>query len=117
VEKKEKTSNLKQRVHNRLTRGMNTKKRGPLWAIRKYKTKNDNGEEVEREYRVYVPVRTFLDPWDKKTYTDAQEPLDSLGLDWQEEFQHYAAEHNARIGKRKLEDGRYQHVVYLGYDY
>jgi len=105
----------KQKRHNPSTRGMNTKKRGALWAIRSYKVKDEDGNEEERTYRIHVPPRTLYDPFDKGRYSDkASEPFDALSLDWRHELQQWACEIGAKVGNIKLPDGRYRYVVYSG---
>jgi hypothetical protein len=110
----------KQKRHNRATRGMNTKKRGAVWAIRRYKAKekNEDGEmvEVERSYEVTIPPGTLWDPWDpnKNDPRKATEPYDALHLDWREEMMEYAADNNARIGKISLGNGEFLYRVFQG---
>jgi hypothetical protein len=105
-----------QKTHNRATRGVNTRKRGALWAIRQRKVKDKDGNESYKEERVYVPPRTLFDPWDKNRNDPrkAQEPFDDLSLDWREELMHYAGEREAKIGSVSLGDGMFSHRVFYG---
>lgn len=127
AKKKEKTEAqaAKQRRHNRATRGINTTKRGVVWARRSFKSKDKDGKEIIDEYEVIIPPRTYWDPWDKNKNDKgrAQEPFDALHLDWREEMVHYIADANAikekteekmRIGKIDLGDGEYLYRVYKG---
>jgi hypothetical protein len=116
AKKKQKTDAQasKQRRHNRNTRGINTKKKGALWAIRSFKTKED-GVEVTKTYEVRVPPGTLYNPFDRGRYSEhAQEPFDALQLEWREELMHYAAENDAKIGSIDLGNGQYLHRVYYG---
>jgi len=105
-----------QKKHNRSTRGINTKRSGAVWAIRRYKAKDKDGEEVERKHYVTIPVGTLWDPFDlnKNDKRKAVEPFDALHLDWREEMMEYAADNNARIGKIELGDGEFLYRVYQG---
>lgn len=117
AKKKEKSDvqSNNQRRHNSSTRGINGKKRGPLWAIRSFKTKNEDGKEVTETYEVRVPYRARWNPFDKSRFLPgAQEPFDALQLDWRVEINHFMANKNARIGSITLEDGTYLHRVYKG---
>ena len=126
AKKKQKSDaqNANQQHHNRATRGINTRKRGSVWAIRKYKlkdkegkvVKDKEGKDVERSLEVMVPPRTLYDPWDqnKNDPRKAAEPFDSLHLDWREEMMHYAADNNARIGRIVLDNGEFLYRVFQG---
>jgi hypothetical protein len=118
-----------QKNHNRATRGINTRRRGATWAIRKYKAKvkDEDGKEVEVEktLRIEVPPRTFWDPWDqnKNDRNKAVEPYDALHLDWRHEMMEYVAEKNEnllegekklRIGKLDLGNGTFLYRVFQG---
>ena len=108
AKKKEKVGNSNQRKHNSNTKGCNTNKRGALWAVREYKNK---AGEVKVEH-VFVPHNPQYDPWDKDRSRDrAQEPFDSLYLDWRQELMEYAADNNARIAKKTLPEGYLYEVV------
>ena len=116
AKKKVKTSDGNQKTHNKATRGINTRRRGATWAIRRYKAKDSEGNEVERNHIVTVPVNTLWDPWDpnKNDSRKAQEPYDALHLDWRHEMMEYAADNNARIGKLDLGDGVFLYRVFQG---
>lgn len=105
-----------QKTHNRATRGINTKRKGALWARRFVKSKDEEGNEVELPYDIFVPPRTMWDPWDRSRNDERRtdEPFDSLHLDWREEMMHYAAEINAHIGRLPLGDGVFLYRVYYG---
>lgn len=124
AKKKQKSENLKQHRHNSKTRGINSTKRGPVWAMRerlsKRKVLDDDGKEKTEEYteryNVTVPVGTLYDPFDK-TKNDpkrASEPFDALHLDWKLEMMEYAAENNARIGSIDIGDGSFLYRVFIG---
>jgi len=110
------TQSANQQNHNRASRGMNTRKRGALWALRRFKTKDSEGKEVERSLRIEVPPGTLYDPWDanKNDPRKAIEPFDALHLDWREEMMHYAADNDARIGKISLDNGEFLYRVFKG---
>jgi hypothetical protein len=116
AKKKQKPAGTVQKNHNRATRGINTKKRGALWSIRRRTVKDKDGNEVEKVERVHVPPRTLFDPWDKNRNDPkrAQEPFDDLALDWREELMHYAGERGAKIGTVSLGDGMFSHRVFYG---
>lgn len=105
-----------QKNHNRATRGINSKRRGAVWSIKRYKAKDEDGKEVERKHYVTIPVGTLWDPWDpnKNDRRKATEPFDSLHLDWREQMMEYAADNNARVGQIELGDGRFLYRVYQG---
>ena len=114
--KKQKTETqaTNQRNHNKSTRGINSKKKGALWALRQYKTKED-GKEVTKTREVRVPCRTLFNPFDRQRNSEhAAEPFDALSLDWREELVIYAAEMNARLGSVDNKNGTYVHRVYRG---
>ena len=116
AKKKQKDASSNQKTHNRSTRGINTKRKGVLWAIRRRKVKNKDGEEKEVKEKVFIEPNTFYDPFDKNKNDrrKAVEPFDSLHLDWREEIMEYAADNNARIGKLDLGDGEFLYRVYQG---
>jgi hypothetical protein len=109
--------------HNKATKGSNTRRQGPVWSHRqkllkdsKGKTlKDDDGNDRFETYQVRVPHRAQWDPFDKQRYGDyAQEPFDSLQLDWVEELTEYALEKSAKLGSISLGDGRFLHRVFYG---
>lgn len=116
AKKKEKSEAQAQRQkrHNKATRGMNTKKRGVLWATRQRKVKDEEGNEVIQNYGVYVPPGVGYDPFDKQKNdpSAAQEPFDALHLDWREQAMYYMAEENARVDKTDLGDGVFLYRFY-----
>jgi len=130
AKKKEKNESqvTQQRRHNPATRGVNTFKKGVVWALREIK----KGDEVE-VYEVVVPRDTGFNPHDKnrgayraafvrngkmeiawKTNKNAHEPFDSMALDWREEMMHYAVDNNARIGRKNLPNGKFLYRVFQG---
>lgn len=106
----------KQKRHNVKTKGMNTSKRGAVWATRSYKARDEEGNEVTRKYNVYVPARTLWDPWDPNRNDErkVKEPFDALHLDWRKEVMEFAADNNARIGKISIGNGKFLYRVFLG---
>ena len=113
-----------QQRHNRATRGMNTRRRGTLWAVREVPKrdkkgvvqKDEDGNVLVQTYNVYVPPRVGWDIWDKAKNDPkkALEPFDSLHLDWREEMMEFAADNNARIGKIDLGEGVFLYRVFRG---
>jgi len=116
AKKKVKVGGGVQKTHNKATRGINTSKRGALWAIRRRLVKDKDGNEVEKTERVYVPPHTLYDPWDKNRNDAhrAAEPFNDLHLDWREEMMEYAAEKSAKIGSIPYGDGMFSHRVFYG---
>lgn len=119
AKKKQKTEAqaAKQKVHNRATRGINTRKRGALWAKRRFKTKDAEGNEVERTYNIYVPPGTMWDPFNPNKMDPKRnppEPFDALHLDWAEELTHYAMDMEAKIGRLAVGEGMFLYRVYKG---
>tara|TARA_Y100000593_G_C4217096_1_gene289806 strand:- start:192 stop:650 length:459 start_codon:yes stop_codon:yes gene_type:complete len=105
-----------QKRHNRYTRGINTFRKGALWSIRLSKSKDKDGKEKEVVEKIRVPVNTAWDPWDKNRVEKqrAQEPFDSLHLDWRAEFVDYAKSEHARIGSVNIGGGEYLHRIFYG---
>lgn len=101
------------RRHNRTTRGINTRRRGSVWAKRSLKVVDKDGNEVEKLYEVKVPHDTLYDPWDKNRNDKkrAQEPFDALHLDWRKEMMEYVADNEARIATTKLSNGEFLYEV------
>ncbi len=110
----------KQRRHNSATRGARTKKLGPLWAIRQYKEKDEEGKERIKTYDIRVPIGVA---WDsdliskKSKELGLPEPYDSLHLDWADELREYVDEHSvtgkygSKIEREPLDNGRYEYKV------
>ncbi len=102
----------KQRRHNRSTKGVNTRKQGSLWALRQHKVKNDENKDVIEIEQIRVPYDAMWNPFDSTRYGEyAQEPFDSLSLNWVEEIQHYAIENEAKLDTVTLANGKYLHKV------
>lgn len=116
AKKKVKSGETNQKTHNKGTRGINTKRKGVLWSIRRRKVKNKDGEETEVRENIFVPPNTLYDPFDKNKNDrrKAIEPFDSLHLDWREEMMEFAADNNARIGKLDLGGGEFLYRIYQG---
>lgn len=119
AKKKEKTEGVRQKRHNPNTRGT-VKNAGPIWAVREFKYR-ENGEEFTDIREVRVPPNTQWDPFNKQKFSrDAEEPFDSLRLDWREELMHYVAsfetsgEEKVKVGSITLDEGGYLHRVYIG---
>lgn len=117
-----KDSKLKgeQRKHNRATKGNNTHKRGPLWSIRQYKTKDKDGKEVTKVAEVRVPLGIGWNPellGKKAREQGLPEPYDALHLDWSDEMREYVLELNDQDGVRvkitrtNLDNGRYNYEI------
>lgn len=110
----------KQRRHNRGTKGNNSRKRGPLWCIRQYKTKDEDDKEVTKVTEIRVPLGVGWNPdLLTKKFREAglPEPYDALHLDWADEMREYVLELNdqdgvrAKIERTNLDNGRYNYEV------
>lgn len=121
AKKKQKTETQAktQKNHNSNTRGVNTKKRGPLWSIRQVPIrdkkgavqKDKDGNVLTTEHRIEVPVGARYDMF-SKIDKNAPEPFDSLALDWRQEIMEFAADNNARIARIDVGDGVFLYQVY-----
>lgn len=114
-----------QKKHNPSTRGVNTTRQGPLWAVRQYKSKDDEGNTVIKSREVRVPVNTVWNPelMSKKAIEQGlPEPFDALHLDWANEMREHVSELNADEGVRakvertNLPNGRYNYAVVRKFD-
>jgi len=121
AKKKVKTGSVNQQVHNKATRGINTHRRGVLWAIREVPIKekgvlkkDKDGNAITRKVEIFVPPNVGWDIWDqaKNDPKKAQEPFDSLHLDWRAEMMEFAVDNDAKIGKTDLGDGTFLYRVY-----
>jgi hypothetical protein len=110
----------KQRRHNRGTKGNNSRKRGPLWSIRQYKTKDEDGKEVTKVAEVRVPLGVGWNPellGKKVREQGLPEPYDALHLDWADEMREYVHELSdqegvrAKVTRTNLDNGRYNYEV------
>ena len=119
---KKKDAKLKgnQKNHNRSTKGVNTSKMGPLWALRQYKTKDEEGKEVIKTAKIRVPLGVGWNPelmGKKAREHGLPEPYDSLHLKWEDEMVEYVNELNdqdgvrAKVRRVNLPDGRYNYEV------
>lgn len=101
-----------QKRHNKATRGINTKKQGALWALRPFKTKDEDGKEITAVEEIRVPPGTQWNPFDSTRYSEyAPEPFDALQLNWVEELNHYAIENEAKLDTVNLANGNFLHRV------
>ena len=110
-----------QRRHNRNTKGVNTRKQGPLWSLRQYKTKDEDGKSVTRVEQIRVPLNVGWNPelMGKKAREQGAlpEPYDALHLVWADEMSDYVMEINdedgvrAKIKRSNLDNGHYLYEV------
>ena len=114
-----KTTGVKQHRHNPGTKGLRTKKLGPLWAIRQYNSKDENGVDRISSYEVRVPVRAM---WNSDLISSKQkelglpEPFDSLYLEWADELRDYAEENTStecaiKIERTPISNDKYRYEV------
>lgn len=97
----------KQRKHNALTRGINTKKPDQLWD---WSLLYDAIEEdlPNGEHRTKLHMKSDL-------ANRLKPPYDELLLDWETEIQHFAVENNAKIERTPLDTGGTRYTVYIEY--
>ena len=101
----------KENRHNSSTRGVNTKKKGALWATRKALVKDKNTKEVkEVNVEVRVPPNSLYNP-ELLSMKNLPEPFDSIQLDWADELASYVADSSLKLYREALEDGLFEYKV------
>lgn len=124
--KKTETQVAAQRMHNRATKGNNTRNRPCVWETRRIK--DDDGK-----YRTDVVEYDSKTKWDWSKIYDAAtdqngvtrlvrkrrdkqpplyEPFDTLLEDWEEGIRNYAMEWDAQIDRIQLDNGWFRYIVY-----
>lgn len=101
----------KRRIHNKATKGNNTRKRGATWErLFVIKTDKKTGEETEVSFETRVPYGTLYDPsLDSAKYLNS--PFDAIQLDWVDELAHYAARINGKIIRDVVPNGMFEYKL------
>jgi len=108
--KKDQKSKGDQQSHCRATRGINTSRRGPVWAKRQYK-KADGTTGIQE---IQVPPGSQWNPerMSKKSRENGlPEPFDALHLEWDDELREYADEVNGKVERTNLPGDRYNYAL------
>lgn len=100
-----------QKNHNKATKGVNSRKRGPLWAVRRAIVRNKKtGEEREVSYQIRVPHNTLYNP-ELVGRKNLPEPFDALKLDWVDELAHYLANSSYKLYRETIDEGLFEYRV------